>query len=300
MTTLHPRRILLTTDFSDHASTAVPYASALARHYGSRVILLNVVHENIEHLEPQGVDPALDKGLLEARQRAQEKLQDQALEGVSADAVTREVVCADSAAAGILDAARNHEVDCIVLATHGRGLLGQVILGSVANHVLSQAPCPVLCVKVNESGMLDDAKNLRIRALLVAGGLGDENCTAFDTALHWAQDLDAEVHYMDLTHPSMTPIFYPEGLVTVVETGESRLAAEHRRQEFLKEALQHKVIAVHANADAMHGNDIANYARSHDIDVVVVQRSTWGNVIAGSDSSLRSLVHDVRCPLLVL
>lgn len=300
MTTLHPQRILLTTDFSDHASAALPYASALARHYGSRLILLNVLHENVDTPEPQGKSPALAKSALDARQAAEEKLHEQVVVGVPPDQVTREVVFASSASTGILDAARTHQVDCIVMATHGRGVLAQVILGSVANHVLSQAPCPVLCVKVQESGMLDDDRNLRIRALLVAGGLGDENCTAFDTALHWAQDLDAEIHYMDLTHPSMTPIFYPEGLVTVVETGESRLAAEHRRQEFLKEALQHKVIAVHANADAMHGNDIARYARKHDIDVVVVQRSTWGNVITGSDSSLRSLVHDVRCPLLVL
>jgi nucleotide-binding universal stress UspA family protein len=300
MTTLHPERILLTTDFSDNAAAALPYACALAQHYDSQVIVLHVIHENLEHLDSQVVSPAMDKRLLDAKQKALEKLHQLVVEGTSCDNVTREVVCASSASTGILDAARNHEADCIVMATHGRGVLGQVILGSVANHVLSKAPCPVLCIKAHETGMLDDSHHLRIRSILVAGGLGDESRPAFDTALRWAQEFEATVHYMDLTHPSMTPIFYPEGLITVVETGESRLAAEHRRQQFLKEALQQKVMAVHANTDAVNGNDIARYARAHDVDVVVVQRSTWGNVIAGSDSSLRSLVHDVHSPLLVL
>jgi universal stress protein A len=300
MTAIHPERILLTTDFSENAATALPYASALARHYGSRVIVLHVIHENLEHLDPQVVSAAMDKRLLQTKQKAKEQLHTQLIEAVPSDKVLREVVCASSASTGILDAARNHEADCIVMATHGRGVIGQVILGSVAARVLSDAPCPVLCVKAKETGMLDDEHRLRIRSILVAGGLGDESCTAFDTALHWARELEATVHYMDLTHPSMTPIFYPEGLVTVVETGESRLAAEHRRQQFLKEALQNKVMAVHANTDELNGNDIARYARAHEIDVVVVQRATWGNVITGSDNSLRSLVHDVRCPLLVL
>ena len=124
--------------------------------------------------------------------------------------------------------------------------------------------------------MLDSNKRLRIRSILVAGGLGEESGerSAFDTALGWAEALGAEVHYMDMTHPSMTPIFYPEGLISVVETGQSRVAAETRRQSFLKQALQRKVIAVHANADVVNGNDIARYARTNNIDVIVVQRST--------------------------
>jgi len=300
MNTLHPERILLTTDFSNNATMAFPYARALARHFDSRVVLLHVVHENLEHLEPEVVSASMDPVLLEARRGAKRQLDAIEIDGVPAEHIERIVTCASSASTGILDAARKHAVDWIVLATHGRGVLGQVILGSVAHQVLSAAPCPVLCVKAHETGMLNARKELLIRSILVAGGLGDERCTAFETALRWAEEIDATVHYMDLTHPSMTPIFYPEGLITVVETGQSRMAAEERRQEFLKEALRHKVMAVHANADAVNGNDIAGYARTHNIDVTVVQRATWGNVIAGSDSSLRSLVHDVRCPLLVL
>ena len=300
MTTFKPERILVATDFSENAATALPYACAVARNYDAHLLLVHVVHDQFEHLQSPVVSASMDTALRSASQETQKQLHKVPLTGVRSDQIERHIVCSPSAATGILEAAKNLQADCIVIATHGRGVLGQVILGSVAHRVLSKAPCPVLCVKAHETGMLDAEKQLRIRSILVAGGLGDEVCTAFDTALQWGDDLAATVHYMDLTHPSMTPIFYPEGFVSMVESGESVEAAEHRQQAFLKEALQKKVPAVHANADVINGNDIARYARANDIDVVVVQRATWGSAVAGSHSSLRSLVHDVRCPLLVL
>ena len=300
MTALHPRRVLLSTDFSDHAATAVPYARALAQHYDAHLLLIHVIHYHVEHLQSQAVSASMDPILLKTKQDAEHQLLNIDLGELAKDRVEREVVCAASAATGILDAARQHLADWIVMGTHGRGVLGQALLGSVSHNVLIHAPCPVLCIKAHETGMLDTDKQLNIRSVLVAGGLGDEECTAFDTTLDWAESLGATVHYMDLTHPSITPLFYPEGLISVVESGESRVAAETRRQGFLKLALQRKVTAVHANADVVNGNDIARYAKSNDIDVILVQRSTWGNVVAGSDSSLRSLVHDARCPLLAL
>ena len=43
--------------------------------------------------------------------------------------------------------ARQHDVDVIVLATHGRSGLAHVIIGSVAECVVRAAPCPVLTVR---------------------------------------------------------------------------------------------------------------------------------------------------------
>jgi nucleotide-binding universal stress UspA family protein len=43
--------------------------------------------------------------------------------------------------------ARTHEIDLIVLATHGRSGLAHVIIGSVAESVVRTAPCPVLTVR---------------------------------------------------------------------------------------------------------------------------------------------------------
>ena len=47
----------------------------------------------------------------------------------------------------IIQYARMHDIDLIVLATHGRTGLPHVIMGSVAETVVRTAPCPVLTVR---------------------------------------------------------------------------------------------------------------------------------------------------------
>lgn len=43
--------------------------------------------------------------------------------------------------------AAQHEVDVVVIGSHGHGWLQRVLIGSVSNHVLHHAPCPVLVVR---------------------------------------------------------------------------------------------------------------------------------------------------------
>ena len=43
--------------------------------------------------------------------------------------------------------AREHDIDLIVIGTHGRGGVAHVLLGSVAENVVRGAPCPVLVVR---------------------------------------------------------------------------------------------------------------------------------------------------------
>jgi nucleotide-binding universal stress UspA family protein len=47
----------------------------------------------------------------------------------------------------IVKAAKEREVDLIVMGTHGRTGLSHVLIGSVAENVVHHAPCPVLTVK---------------------------------------------------------------------------------------------------------------------------------------------------------
>lgn len=55
-----------------------------------------------------------------------------------------------SAAIEICNAA-NEDVDLIVISTHGRTGLGHVLLGSVAEHVVRYAHCPVLVIPARPS-----------------------------------------------------------------------------------------------------------------------------------------------------
>jgi nucleotide-binding universal stress UspA family protein len=48
---------------------------------------------------------------------------------------------------GIVKFAKNENCDLIVMATHGRGAVSHILMGSTAEKVVRKAPCPVLTVK---------------------------------------------------------------------------------------------------------------------------------------------------------
>jgi len=53
----------------------------------------------------------------------------------------------DHPAEAIVDYARQAEIDLIIMGTHGRTGMSQLLVGSVAERVVRTAPCPVLTVK---------------------------------------------------------------------------------------------------------------------------------------------------------
>lgn len=66
---------------------------------------------------------------------------------MGAPSVTHEVLTGP-AASEIVEFARAHGMDLIVMGTHGRRGLSHLLMGSVAERVLRTAHCPVLTVKV--------------------------------------------------------------------------------------------------------------------------------------------------------
>jgi nucleotide-binding universal stress UspA family protein len=130
--------ILHPTDFSPLARHAFEVACALALDYKARLVLLHV-HEPpipVGELVPSE-DPAIREYLLRDLQELKPA------PGVDVEYRLEIGPVAD----GILCAAAETQCDLIVIGTHGRGGLGRVLLGSVAESVLRKAPCMVLTVK---------------------------------------------------------------------------------------------------------------------------------------------------------
>ncbi|HXT68768.1 MAG TPA: universal stress protein [Vicinamibacterales bacterium] len=144
--------ILVATDFSEPAGTALRYGLELAKRFDARLHVLHVVDDLAAH--PYTVLPgppdvvALQKDL-EAESRASlEALLPEPARSASRALV--DMVVSTSPAEAIMDFARDHQVDLIIIGTHGRRGLARVILGSVARHVSGAAPCPVLTVRAHE------------------------------------------------------------------------------------------------------------------------------------------------------
>jgi len=149
------KRILVATDFSDINRLAVERAAILARQDKSELILLHV----IEHFPYDGpLFSALPQNLKsddvlaqQVRGRMRELLDElrELLDELKLQDAQPEIrITMKSARHEILRFAKAHDVDLIVVAPHGRGIIGA--LGSTAIGILNGAVCDVLSVREPE------------------------------------------------------------------------------------------------------------------------------------------------------
>ena len=144
-------RILVPTDFSTTSDAALDFAKTVARSFGASLHLLHVFEDPLvtagiaEAYSPLPAD--LRASLVQdANKHLAQRVSDE--ERVRFRATT-EVVSGFSAM-GIVEYAQDHQIDLIVMGTHGRTGLPHLFVGSVAERVVRLAPCPVLTVRADK------------------------------------------------------------------------------------------------------------------------------------------------------
>jgi nucleotide-binding universal stress UspA family protein len=146
---LHIRRILVPIDFSEPSEAARQYAFMLAQRFHSRVDLLHVVAAPYLY-DPwgtEGVAIRMADLLRESEQVAQKQLLKLVPKtGPLAGRVTA-TTTTGFAVDQILETVDARRVDLVVMGTHGRGLVGHLVLGSVAERVVRRSPVPVLVTR---------------------------------------------------------------------------------------------------------------------------------------------------------
>lgn len=140
------KSILVPTDFSECSDAALKYARELARVFGATVHLLHVVHDPYSQPWAAEAFPAplgdlLDQWQAQARTRLTGLVPEEERAGVTV------AVVVGSPFFEIVRYAQEQQIDLVVIGTHGRGTIGHVLLGSVAERVVRKAPCPVLTVR---------------------------------------------------------------------------------------------------------------------------------------------------------
>lgn len=148
------RRVLVPIDFSETTEAAAHHAGEIARTYDASVHLLHVVEE-VDYPPVYGVDPA-DFPEQEVLDQVGRELGKIAREEVGAP---RAVVAASAGypPTAILEYVEDQDIDLIVMATHGRTGLDRMLIGSVAERVVRQAPVPVFVVKPNRKSLVRTA-----------------------------------------------------------------------------------------------------------------------------------------------
>jgi len=143
------KKILCPTDFSENSEHALQYALALATLSQADLQLFHVVEPITYPQSTEFFEPVLDEVELMMKMQSafQQQLEDQvATLKTEYPKISGKLVTGNTFLE-IIQAARDDDVDMIVMGTHGRTGLAHVLIGSVAERVVREAPCPVLTVK---------------------------------------------------------------------------------------------------------------------------------------------------------
>jgi nucleotide-binding universal stress UspA family protein len=143
------KKILVATDFSEPSDAALAYGRELARTFGASLTVLHIVDNILTRAYgAEGVvlaDPELQREIETSAQRQVDAVlfdEDRKMLGAVGLVIT-----SNSPSAAIVTYARDASIDLIVMGTHGRGAIAQLLMGSVAERVVRIAPCPVLTVR---------------------------------------------------------------------------------------------------------------------------------------------------------
>lgn len=146
------KHILIPTDGSRLAAKGIRAGVKLAAALGARVTGIYVVPPYVPPMYGEGAIyvPGMS---LQSYKKATDRLAKKALAAIEIEAQAAKVPCATKYVTasqpheGILKTARARNCDAIVMASHGRGGLGGLLLGSETTRVLASSKIPVMVIR---------------------------------------------------------------------------------------------------------------------------------------------------------
>ena len=298
---LNIRKILFPTDFSDSAKQAINHALFLAEQFEAELHLLHAVVLHSYDPEAPGHDfPEPTEVFSRLFDIADTEMAQILQQNDSKTFAIREAkVRGFSAGSVILDYANEHDIDLIVMGTHGRRGPARMFIGSVAEEVVRQASCPVLTLHVSEtSGAIET-----IDRILVPVDFSDHSAQAVAYAKEIAAVTGARLQVLHAIEEPIYPYFYaPAG-----EFGPAHHLTE--LSERTDEALV-KLISDTPGPDVRYdkfvisgnpGVEISKFAQENASDLIVI--ATHGltgleRMLLGSTAE--KVVRLAGCPVLAV
>ena len=196
------KNVLFTTDFSEVSETALLFAESIARRYGSK---LTVAHA-ISPIETRMVPPegwgACQQAMDEVASERMNVL-DQRLHALQHEVVIEHGLVGDV----IAELIETTNADLLVMGTHGRSGVSRLLMGSVAEEVFRQAPCPVLTIGPRVSAQA--SHEAQFKEIIFATNLNPESLAA-PYALSLAQEFQARLTLVHVVPAHAGPRAYSE------------------------------------------------------------------------------------------
>jgi nucleotide-binding universal stress UspA family protein len=284
--------VLCPVDFSDISLRALHHAAALARWYDARLTVL--------HMVP--IMPVMDVPPLVLDEKSRDEYRQQLrsfVAPVPADVVMDvRVEQAESVHEAIQAIASSTGVDLLVMGSHGRSGVTRILLGSVAERVIRQAPCPTMIVPARAHDVAPD-EPVRVGSILCAVDFSDNSLLAAEYAMNLAEEADAQLRLLHVV--SIPPDL--EELESSFQSLRTHVYTERlRRLDALipADAQSYSSVLSAVRTGVVH-REILAAAQEHSSDLIVLGahgRGGFDAVVFGSNAA--RVVRAANCPVLVV
>ncbi|MBL4886704.1 MAG: universal stress protein [Planctomycetaceae bacterium] len=291
-------KILLATDGSAHSQAAVDLLNRIPFPAGSEVTLLSVVELPPSFALGTKQQEVIQEVRQEIQRQAEENLAQQAdclkKAGWSVTVSLRE----GHVAREIISTAEDLSSELIVIGSHGRGVIGRFLLGSVSQKVAKYAPCSVLLVRKDEAANTAATEQLKIL-------LAYDNSVISDKAAKMVQSLPlGENAAVDVI--TVMPIITYYGMDVVERMSESwqeekheALAALETVAETLKQDIPNTSAKLTESVDI--SQEILEQAEALNSDIIVIGQKGQSAIdyfLLGSVSS--RVIHHAYCSVWIV
>jgi len=186
------KRILVPTDFSEHAMNALKVASQLAKKYDSEIYLLHILE-----LPPHAIDQISGGGsstvpeaiffMKSAHNRFEELLQMDFLKGLTVHETVNSNF--DKAYDGIIESSKECNADMIIIGSHGSEGIEELLVGSNTEKVVRNSDVPVMVIK-------HEHEVFKVNDFVYATAFKDEDVPSLRKASAFAKEIDAKLHLL--------------------------------------------------------------------------------------------------------
>ena len=261
------KHILFPCDFSEQCSSAVPFITAIASRFDARVTLLSVT-------APCWAEP-------------QSRLETELVEEFAGFPV-QTVKTSGDPALKTTEFAHDHEVDLIMMPTHGYGLFRSLLIGSVTAKVLHDAKCPVWTATHAEE---QQPTNMP-RTILCAVDGTPKSLAVLQWASAFSQQMAATLKLIHVAPRISDALALPsEAEIQEEVNQQARAKIESLKASAGVEAdLQ---IALGSVAEA-----VAGAAEQQGINLVLIGRGSLQETLGRLRTHAYGIIHKSPCPVL--
>ena len=238
------KRILVPTDFSEHAENALKAAAIIAKKNKCEIFLLHLLelpNQMNDAMTSGGSIPEVMLFIKKANERLQKIKEQSYLNGISVNASVQ----FERAFNGILSFNKKNKIDLIIMGSHGTSGIEEVLIGSNTEKVVRLSDIPVLVIK-------KDVGELNFKNIVFASDFSKEIRKPFKKMVEFVEIFDANLFLVMICTPN---------------SFKTTLNAEKTMKDFI-ENYDIKNYSLHIFNDTNIENGITNFSKTIDADLI--------------------------------